>query len=170
LSILLTSFAPWLCHHRSNSSDELLASIQDNYQKNLFFLRQLPVDIHRASEGVMKAIQHEKPDVVICCGMAENRYRLSLESNARSFTDRLFTPIFLTDVVKELEYSYISNNAGQFVCEGLYFQVLKNHPRALFIHVPLLTEKNFAAMQRDLRKIITLVGEVNLSNIPKTFP
>jgi hypothetical protein len=34
LTILLTSFAPWLCHHRSNSSDDLLVSIQDNCPKN----------------------------------------------------------------------------------------------------------------------------------------
>ncbi|MDB9412614.1 hypothetical protein PN446_08555 [Microcystis aeruginosa CS-567/02] len=29
MTILLTSFAPWLCHHRSNSSDDLLVSMQD---------------------------------------------------------------------------------------------------------------------------------------------
>jgi len=53
LTILLTSFAPWLCHHCSNSSDDLLVSIQDNYAKKLLFLRQLPVNTHRASERVI---------------------------------------------------------------------------------------------------------------------
>ena len=156
MTILLTSFAPWLCHHRSNSSDDLLVSIQDNYAKKLLFLRQLPVNTHRASERVIKAIQDKKPDFVICCGMAESRYRLSLESQARSSTKKLFTPIPLKDFVKELAYTYISDNAGQFVCEELYFQVLKHHPRALFVHVPLLTDKNFAIIQRDFQKIITL--------------
>jgi pyroglutamyl-peptidase len=88
--------------------------------------------------------------------MAESRYRLSLESQARSSTKKLFTPIPLQDLIKNLDYSYISDNAGQFVCEELYFQVLKYHPRALFIHVPLLTDKNFAIIQRDFQKIITL--------------
>lgn len=60
MTILLTSFAPWLCHHRSNSSDDLLVSIQDSYPKNLLFLRQLPVNTHRASERVIKAIQDKK--------------------------------------------------------------------------------------------------------------
>jgi pyroglutamyl-peptidase len=87
--------------------------------------------------------------------MAESRYRLSLESQARSSTKKLFTPIPLQDLIKNLDYSYISDNAGQFVCEELYFQVLKHHPRALFVHVPLLTDKNFAIIQRDFQKIIT---------------
>lgn len=156
MTILLTSFAPWLCHHRSNSSDDLLVSIQDNCPKNLLFLRQLPVNTHRASERVIKAIQDKKPDFVICCGMAESRYRLSLESQARSSTKKLLTSILLPDLIKNLDYSYISDNAGQFVCEELYFQVLKYHPRALFVHVPLLTDKNFAIIQRDFQKIITL--------------
>jgi len=134
LTILLTSFAPWLCHHRSNSSDDLLVSIQDNYAKKLLFLRQLPVNTH----------------------MAESRYRLSLESQARSSTKKLLTSIPLPDLIKNLDYSYISDNAGQFVCEELYFQVLKYHPRALFVHVPLLTDKNFTIIQRDFQKIITL--------------
>ncbi len=47
------------------------------------------------------------------------------------------------------------DNAGQFVCEELYFQVLKHHPRALFVHVPLLTDKNFVIIQRDFQKIIS---------------
>jgi pyroglutamyl-peptidase len=155
LTILLTSFAPWLCHQPSNSSDDLLVSIQDNYAKKLLFLRQLPVNTHRASERVIKAIQDKNPDFVICCGMAESRYHLSLESHARSSTKQLFTPIPLPDLIKNLDYSYISDNAGQFVCEELYFQVLKHHPRALFVHVPLLTDKNFVIIQRDFQKIIS---------------
>ena len=108
MTILLTSFAPWLCHHCSNSSDDLLVSIQDNYAKKLLFLRQLPVNTHRASERVIKAIQDKKPDFVICCGMAESRYRLSLESQARSSTKKLFTPIPLPDLIKNLDYSYMA--------------------------------------------------------------
>jgi pyroglutamyl-peptidase len=161
LSILLTSFAPWLSHHTENSSDELLAAIQNNYS-DFLFLRQLPVDIHRSSERVIKVIQHQKPDLVICCGMAESRYRLSLESNARSSTDKLLTTIPLEDLVKNLDYTYISNNAGQFVCEGLYFQVLKHHPRALFVHVPVLTDKNFPFIQRDIKEIITIVPQYSV--------
>jgi len=114
LTILLTSFAPWLCHHRSNSSDDLLVSIQDNYAKKLLFLRQLPVNTHRASERVIKAIQDKKPDFVICCGMAESRYRLSLESQARSSTKKLLTSIPLPDLIKNLDYSYISDNAENY--------------------------------------------------------
>lgn len=155
MTILLTSFAPWLHHQQSNSSDDLLVSIQDDSQKKLLFLRQLPVNTHRASERVIKAIQDKNPDLVICCGMAESRYRLSLESNARSGTKKLLTPIPLGNLIKNLNYSYISHNAGQFVCEELYFQVLQHHPRALFVHVPLLTDKNFAIIQRDFQKIIT---------------
>lgn len=53
--------------------------------------------------------------------MAENPYHLNLESQARSSTKKLLTPIPLPDLIKKLDYIYISDNAGQFVCKELYF-------------------------------------------------
>jgi pyroglutamyl-peptidase len=68
--ILLTSFQTWLPHQVSNSSDDLLAKIQDEafLSASLTFLRQLPVDVLLASQKAIATIQVLQPHVVICCG------------------------------------------------------------------------------------------------------
>ena len=49
--VLLTSFSTWLPHQKSNSSDDLLHEVtkDDSLPASLTTLRQLPVDIHLAS-------------------------------------------------------------------------------------------------------------------------
>lgn len=162
--ILLTSFDTWLSHHTSNASDDLLAYWQDRSSESLFYLRRLPVDTARSSERVLKAIEHLQIDFVLCCGMAESRYRLSLESNARGDLDRLYSPIALESLVAKLEYTGISHDAGRFVCEGLYYQTLKHHRRALFLHVPLLRDNNFPATRRDFSRIIEEIKDTDGEN------
>jgi pyroglutamyl-peptidase len=158
--ILLTSFETWLPHQPANSSDDLLADWQGRSREQLFFSRRLPVDIPQASERVIKAIESHDFDIVLCCGMAESRYCLTLESNARSSLDRLYTPICLETLVATLPHTALSHDAGQFVCEGLYYQVLKHHPKALFLHVPRLTDNNYLAIRQDFQAILQALGQV----------
>ncbi|MEM7760039.1 MAG: peptidase C15, partial [Cyanobacteria bacterium P01_A01_bin.40] len=70
--ILLTSFQTWLPHQKSNSSDDLLTLLQEQHGNfsNLSFLRQLPVDIHLATEQVVSNLKTLRPGGIICCGMA----------------------------------------------------------------------------------------------------
>ncbi len=125
----------------------LLAKIQKlNYSHyiSLFFLRNLPVDIELASERLIAEIEHIQPDVIICCGMAEKREKLTLESNASCQDDCLYTSIDLAELTKKLMVTEISHDAGKFVCEGLYYQVLKYIQsqdmsiHCIFAHIPLL--------------------------------
>lgn len=161
--ILLTSFETWLSHQSSNSSDDLLIQLQKrhSFSQNLQFLRQLPVDIPRASERVIKAIETLNPELIICCGMAERRYHLTLESNARGNSQIRFTSINLVKLVEPLSYTTISHDAGQFVCEGLYYQVLSHvqnpsrQRQALFIHVPIFTPANYSKILEDVQQILT---------------
>ncbi|MEG3438936.1 peptidase C15 [Pannus brasiliensis CCIBt3594] len=162
--VLLTSFDTWLPHHSSNASDDLLAYWQGRSSESLFYLRRLPVDIARSSERVLKAIDRLTIDFVLCCGMAEDRYRLSLESNARGDLDRLHPPIALENLIAKLEYTSISHDAGRFVCEGLYYQTLKHHRRALFLHVPLLRDNNFPAIDRDFSRIVEVIKNADGEN------
>lgn len=162
--ILLTSFDTWLSHQSSNASDDLLIQLLKNASSSekLLFLRQLPVEIPRASERVINAIESLNPNLIICCGMAESRYHLTLESHARNNYQKQFTSIDLTQLVSKLLYTTISHNAGQFVCEGLYYQVLshiqKTSPQrqALFIHVPIFTATNLPKIMQDVQQILSL--------------
>ena len=159
---LLTSFRPWLSHHKSNASDDLLVMVEirlkDN--ENFVFLRKLPVDTSIASGEVIKAIADHQSEVIICCGMAESYSHLTIESQAYFQGKTYQTSVDLEQLTGQLKDTKISDDAGKFVCEGLYFHVLehlaKNQPKAqaIFVHVPLLTEKNKSTILADFLGII----------------
>jgi pyroglutamyl-peptidase len=159
-NILLTSFTTWLPHQKSNSSDDLLAEISKiNHASSLTFLRRLPVDAEKASSYLIDKINEITPDAIICCGMAECRHELSIESNATCGDMVLKTNIELKKLVHDAEVQ-ISHDAGKFVCEGLYYTVLKYildsnlNISCIFVHVPILTEENFASVLADFMLII----------------
>ena len=172
IKILLTSFQTWLPHQTSNSSDDLLAEIQQsNYTSvaKLFFLRNLPVNIERATHKTITEINRIQPDVIMCCGMAQRRNKLTIESNASCGNECLYTSVDLTELIKLLTVTEISDDAGKFVCEGLYYQVLK-YIRAqhrdlpcIFVHVPLL-EVDRQEILQDFQSIILNVAERSTAN------
>lgn len=161
--ILLTSFQTWRSHQKSNSSDDLLREIEkkDLASGTLTFLRKLPVDVFRASKEVITTIEQIQPDAIIGCGMAENRSVLTVESHARWKGDRLSTSVDLEKLVEGLSQTEISHDAGQFVCEGLYYHVLRHLGKSsltsscIFVHVPWLTAANISAILRDMSLIIS---------------
>ena len=156
--ILLTSFKIWLPHQISNSSDDLLAEIQKlNYDNiSLFFLRNLPVDIQLASQQVIAEIEKIQPNVVMCCGMAEKRNRLAIESNAWCKNECLYSTVDLSDLNQKLNVTEISHDAGKFVCEGLYYRLLnylqlkRKSTEGIFIHVPKLEGRNIDSILKDM--------------------
>lgn len=156
--ILLTSFQTWLPHQESNSSDDLLAEIAKSDYCNHFslsFLRQLPVDIKLASQQVISTIKTIKPEIIICCGMAEKRTKLTIESNATCQDKCLYTAVNLVELTSKLAIAEISQDAGNFVCEGLYYQVLKyiqsqnENIHCIFVHVPLFKNVDLDLIQKD---------------------
>ncbi|NJM90707.1 MAG: peptidase C15 [Hydrococcus sp. RU_2_2] len=160
--ILLASFQTWLPHQVSNSSDDLLAKITRKafLSSSLTFLRQLPVDVSLASEKAIATIQVLRPHVVVCCGMAQSRERLRIESNAIWNNEQIYTSVKLERLISQLSSTHISHDAGKFVCEGLYYQILKYlrqfHPQShcLFVHVPVINEANFTEILGDFRLIL----------------
>jgi pyroglutamyl-peptidase len=162
--ILLTSFATWLPHHTSNSSDDLLGHLQEQEDSRLVFLRQLPVAISPASQLVRQKIEEIQPQAIVCCGMAETRSYLTVESRARGGDLVLHTAVNLTNLINGLTFTQISDDAGQFVCEGLYYEILK-YVRAkiwqipcIFIHVPLLDAVNREAIVSDVTQILSRIS------------
>lgn len=167
--ILLTSFRTWLSHHKSNSSDDLLEVIQqqENELINLSFIRKLPVDIDLASQKVIKGIRTIKPNAVVCCGMAESRSRLTVESSAFFQEKFLKTSVDLKTLKDLLAITDISHDAGKFVCEGLYYQILKYTMRdeidfipCLFIHVPLLDKSNLELITKEFKLILEFLAQL----------
>lgn len=159
--ILLTSFETWLPHQKSNSSDDLLMEVTkiDSLFHSLTFLRHLPVDVPQASDRAIAKINELQPDIIICCGMAESRPKLTVESNATYGDTILKTPVNLDRVLDGSVGTTISHDAGKFVCEGLYYSVLnhlqKNEKmQGLFVHVPVLTRNNVAEIMTDFELII----------------
>lgn len=157
--LLLTSFTTWLPHQTSNSSDDLLQVISQLYPENTY-LRQLPVDIDLASKSAIAKIQELQPDTIICCGMAERRNLLSIEAQAMNGDDILHTLVDLPQLIAGIDDIEISYDAGKFVCEGLYYSVLKYlqdyqmPSRCIFVHVPVINFDNSAAITTNFLSIL----------------
>ena len=160
--ILLTSFETWLPHQKSNSSNDLLMEVAkiDSLSYSLNFLRHLPVDVPKASDHAIAKINELQPDIIICCGMAESRLQLSVESNASDGDTVLKTSVNLDRLLDGSVGTKVSHDAGKFVCEGLYYSVLNHLPktdlksRGLFVHVPVLTRNNVAGILADFELIM----------------
>ncbi|MCA1991947.1 MAG: peptidase C15 [Coleofasciculus sp. S288] len=209
--ILLTSFQTWLPHQNSNSSDDLLEKIAQltSFSASLTFLRQLPVNVSQASSQVIATIEELQPDGIICCGMAERRPKLTVESCATcgytSYGIRLYsycqsvcrnfrlkglqaflqnllltsnlpdsilikTSVDLEELLGGTLGTEISHDAGKFVCEGLYYTVLKylrqrhsNIP-CIFVHVPVLTPDNSPDLVADFQVIIDKIADFAMSD------
>lgn len=168
VKILLTSFDTWLPHHQSNSSDDLLAKISaiESLPYSLTFLRQLPVDFQLAPIHAIAKINELQPDLIVCCGMAELRQKLTVESTAISNGEALKTTVPLEKLVATLTLTEISHEAGKFVCEALYYSVLKHikHSKlpshCIFIHIPILTNDNIELITKDFLSIISLASQM----------
>lgn len=96
--------------------------------------------------------------------MAERRPKLTVESNAICGNIMLKTPVDLNQLVAGSDGIEISHDAGKFVCEGLYYSVLKyisdHHLNTccIFVHVPILNENNLAGIIADFQLIIQRIG------------
>ncbi len=173
--LLLTSFDTWQPHQRSNSSDDLLNEIS---QRNLIahpchFLRKICVDFQMAPREVISTIDRLLPDVIICCGMAESRQALTIESNGKSQGSVLHTSIDLAALIEGTIATQISHDAGNFVCNHLYYSVLSHlqetQSRALFVHVPLLSEQNLDVVMRDFLTIVHRLDRKKVTNTTDQF-
>jgi pyroglutamyl-peptidase len=171
-NILLTSFDTWLPHQKSNSADDLLEKVSAlkslSYSLNL--LRKLPVDFELAPDLAIARIDQLQPDAIICCGMAETRQNLTLESCACGDRDILQTPVNLELLVTDLTATEISHDAGKFVCEALYYAVLKHicnsqiAAQCIFVHVPILTADNTDRIVADFLSILKAIAINKISN------
>ena len=165
--LLLTSFQTWLPHQKSNSSDDLLKTIQNQAYSNLHFVRKLPVNTNLAASRVIEAIERIEPKGIICCGMAESRSQLTVESNAVCDRDCIFTQVNLEELIVCSNNTKISHDAGKFVCEGLYYQILKYiqtnqlDTLCIFVHIPPIDSDNINIIQQDFIAITNFLSRID---------
>jgi pyroglutamyl-peptidase len=155
---LITTFQTWLPHQVSNSSDDLIGHLlkTDRLPSDCQLLRHIPVDFHVAPAMVLARIAERPPQRVVCCGMAESRSTLSVESNARWQSDWRFTSVNLHQLLQPTIDTVVSHDAGRFVCNYLYYQVLRTVPAlpTIFVHVPLLTDERMDAIATDFLTLL----------------
>ena len=172
--LLVTSFRAWRSHQPSNASHDLLAAMQQAGQlpNNTIWLANLPVSFKIAPIRVINAMYRFAPRAIVCCGMAENRPLLSLERQARGTSQTLQTSFDLHSLLQGTHLSEISDDAGSYVCNALYYYVLEaiqNRARSnplrsnrvipcLFIHVPLLNKKTQTFVQADLFSVLNKIS------------
>jgi len=161
---LLTTFTTWQPEQVSNAADDLLALLiqQNRLPRSTSLIRHLPVDVDRATDLVLTAIHQLWPDVVLCWGMDSKRGQFSLEmlaySDDRSHT--LQTSLDGTALVQGLSWMTLSEDAGQFVCNALYYRVLSHIQQQKlqcvcgFLHIPPLTPDNQASLVADVAQVL----------------
>jgi pyroglutamyl-peptidase len=166
---LLTSFATWRPHQRSNASDDLLLEILKTnrsstiHSSTIHTVRQLPVNVPVAKAVIIDKIQILQPRVIVCCGMAESRHQLSLESRAVVGDRIVHTSLQLEKLAENLRHTEISQDAGRFVCNALYYAILNylqsyhSDIQCLFVHVPILTPNNQVEIVADFLAILERV-------------
>ncbi len=144
---LITTFTTWLPHQRSNAADDLIDRVaQAGLPAGTELLRHLPVDSRSSWTIVEAAMQRFRPARIIACGMAESRNRLCLEQQAQRDGQVRRSAIDLAPWAAQLQRGEQSFDAGDFVCNDLYFSILEtiaqdpcwSETRACFIHVPPL--------------------------------
>lgn len=166
--LLLTSFTTWKPEQTSNSSDDLVqAMLAAGMVSPTQVIRLLPVHFEEAPRRAIACFNAFKPDVMVCFGMAETRDRLNLERQAIREDQIRQSRLPLESWLEGLHVTDISDDAGTFVCNHLYYDLLsyvqEHHPEAfvLFIHVPILTDQNQAAILQDIRAIISRLHAIS---------
>jgi pyroglutamyl-peptidase len=164
--ILITSFSTWMSHHTSNASDDLLQRLIEKKDRPFHHLRQVPVDFELSHQHVIKCFNKLQPKVLVCCGMAEERSKLNVESSAVLNKNTLKTSVDLERLTVGLSMTEISHDAGEFVCNTLYYKALehlhtqRSKHQCIFVHVPALTIDNSQKLEKDFSSIIERLCEI----------
>ena len=186
MNILITGFEPFGAR-KANNSWEVVKAFKNRKDIKVLYL---PVSFSRAHKVVIELIKKQPFNLIIMLGetSATNDY-IRLERVAINFKDSIntdndniianeeilveeapkayFTKIPVKKIMGQLKESgypvRITNSAGTFVCNSLYYHILhyietnKLTTKTLFIHVPDSTQKiSLEEMQNTLDEIIKI--------------
>lgn len=154
--ILVTAFEPF-GGSDTNISQRVLDAIQADVAKLL-----LPVSFRRAPEVLNEAIGQLQPDVIISMGQAAEGDKIRLERLAINMMDsakgdndgyipdeeiicseaplalKTALPVkqLCADCINAGLPTKVSNSAGLYVCNRIYFEALRHTTNSLFVHIP----------------------------------
>ena len=171
--ILVSGFKPFLSE-KINPSELLVEKLKvdSNFRSEELATVILPVEFERAFVELEKHIEKVNPKFIIMFGQAGGRPNVCLEKIALNWNQTksadeskhipatgrigdgelaLMSTFLVDDLAVHLKdrglVSEISFSAGAYVCNNLYFKVLKNYPliQSIFVHVPFLPEQGLAS-------------------------
>ncbi len=171
MKILLTGFEPF-GGEKINPSWMAVKAIADTQYSFDIFPLLLPVEYYKSVDAVINTINSFEPDVVLSVGQAGGRTCVNFENvavniadsdtadnagvilhtvNCKNGPDRLYSTLPLTEMAKAVNSMgfpvKISQNAGRFVCNHVFYGVLNyisdNKPDIIagFAHVPYIPEQ-----------------------------
>ena len=149
MKVLVTAFKPFgKC--TNNYSEEVIKYIS-NVDKIV-----LDVCYDKCYLDLCKSYNLNDYDLIISLGEARMRKVLTLETTAKNISscsladnlgiikkdkkiidNEIIEIKTLVEIDKVTDIVQLSHDAGKFVCNNLYFHLLKNYPyKSLFIHIP----------------------------------
>ena len=180
MRILVTAFEPF-GGSPTNITQDVLTALPCNMGKAEILKQCLPVSFQRAPIMLREAIMTYSPDLVIMlgqCPAGENirleRFAINMMDSGKADNDgyipneetiytnqplALQTPLpirelerFCADNVQPVQ---VSNSAGLYVCNRVYYEALYLHQQAIFMHVPknmdlTLAQQTIAQIMKNL--------------------
>ena len=180
MKLLLTAFEPF-GGAETNITQSILSLLPDSIADWAIEKVCLPVSFKRAPIALQEAIVTCSPDLVIMLGQCPAGENIRLERFAINMMDStkgdndgyipneetiyanqplaLQTPLpirelerFCTDNVQPVQ---VSNSAGLYVCNRVYYEALYLHQQAIFMHVPknmdlTLAQQTIAQIMKNL--------------------
>ena len=182
MRILITSFEPF-GDSLTNITQDILSALPCNIGKAEVIKHCLPVSFQRAPIALKELISAHQPDTILLlgqCPAGENirleRFALNMMDSQKADNDGYCpseetiypdaplayrTAFHIKTIANHLQEEQlpvaISNSAGLYVCNRVYYEALHLQQKAIFIHIP----KNFPTEQAA--HIIAAISNLNLS-------
>ena len=162
--ILITAFEPF-GDSLTNITQDILSALPSNIGKAEVIKQCLPVSFERAPIALREIITEHNPDMLLLLGQCSTGENIRLERFAMNMMDSqkadndnycpsekviysnaplaYRTPINIKTIAHTLQDKkfpvVLSNSAGLYVCNRVYYEALHLQQNALFVHIP----KNF---------------------------
>ncbi len=186
MTVIVTGFEPY-DGASQNPSWQAVSTLPQIIADNSIIPLQLPVVYNHCWDVLEEAIRIHRPNLVICCGVAANRQTITPEltafnemsatipdnagvlCNGRAIVSegqaRLDTDLELAALINQMSLRSIpcsiSENAGRYVCNNLYYHLLANRDvygyQGLFVHVPSTEACSYEICSQALSIIIEYI-------------
>ena len=164
MRILITGFEPFRGLD-TNITQEIISQLPAQIGNREIVTICLPVSFQRAPVALQQAIAQHQPDMILLLGQCPASESIRLERFAINMMDSTkgdndgytpseetiylkaplayHSPINIKTIVHHLQEkelpAVVSNSAGLYVCNRVYYEALHLQRKALFVHIP----KNF---------------------------